>query len=370
MPRLGDSPEWRLESEVNEAFSWNAAGLHWGATTPMQLCVLNPGSPHAAQSFGDYAGKPDPGKHPPLGYHGLAACTGGSFHRSDETIPADQQRVLLVLNRKLKLCRQAAINLRRAGKTVVVAWEKAGASELSAQLDSPGALALFREICTRAQAALAVTPDLEPVFRAGGMFHVETVPLPLPVEEPAWDLSVRPEERVGIWVGTWDWKDPSRRHLTTLLGLRDVASQMYEPVTVFNLDGWRGRRWLRQLGYPAGLLRVIERRIPYVEYLRKMATHRMVFQLDAGGGAGGVAGDALVCRIPCVGGSGHLDRILYPELTGQQQPAMELFYTVSRMLDHGHDRELAVEQALEAARQKVSFERAQQALEQLFHYFG
>jgi hypothetical protein len=336
----------------------------------MQLCVLQPGSRQPTQFFPDYAGQPDARIHPPLGYHGLAACTGGSFHRSDETIPKDNTRVLLVLGSNLKACRQSAINLRRAGKTIVLAWEKPGAFEIHSQLDSPSALGLFREICVRAHAAIAVTPDLEPVFRAGGMLHVETIPVPLPVDAPGWDFSVRPEERVGIWLGTWDWKNPARRHLTALMGLRDIASQMYEPVTVFNLDGWRGRRWLRQLGFGQGLLRVIERRLPYVDYLRKMATHRMVFQLDATGGVGSVAGDALLCRIPCVGGNGNAERILFPEFSSHNASAGDLLYAVSRLLDHGHDREQAVEQALQVARERLSFEIIQQSLEQLFHYFG
>jgi hypothetical protein len=336
----------------------------------MQLCVLQPGSKHSTQFFPDFAGQPDERIQPPLGYHGLAACTGGSFHRSDDTIPKDSTRVLLVLGRNLKACRQAAINLRRAGKTIVLAWERPGAFEIPAQLDSPTALALFREICVRAHAALAVTPDLEPVFRAGGILHVETIPVPLPVNADGWDFSVRPEERVGIWLGTWDWKNPARRHLTALMGLRDIASQMYEPVTVFNLDGWRGRRWLRQLGFGQGLLRVIERRVSYVDYLRKMATHRMVFQLDATGGVGSVAGDALLCRIPCVGGNGHAERLLFPELSSQNASAADLLYAVSRLLDHGHDREQAVDEALRIARDRLSFEIIQQSLEQLFHYFG
>jgi hypothetical protein len=145
---------------------------------------------------------------------------------------------------------------------------------------------------------------------------------------------------------------------------------MYEPVTVFNLDGWRGRRWLRQLGFGQGLLRVIERRLPYTEYLQKMATHRMVFQLDATGGVGSVAGDALLCRIPCVGGNGNAERLLFPDLSSQNASAVDLLYGVSRLLDHGHDRDQAVDRALQIARERLSFDIVQQSLEQLFHYFG
>lgn len=336
----------------------------------MQLCVLHPSSREPEQVFTDFAGKPDPKGIPPLGYRALAACTGGGFYRKDSAIPEGERRVLLVLTRNLKACRQIMVNLRREGKTVMLAWEKPGAFELENLLRSPSDLAVFREICGRAHGALAVTADLEPVFRGGGVLHVETIPTPLPVDSTEWDFSIRPEERNGILLGTWETEEPSRRHRTALLGLKDVVSQMYEPLTVFNLDGWRGRRWLRQLGYPPGLLRVIERRLPYTEYMRKMASHKLVFQLDASGGLGRVAGDALMCRIPCVGGTGVTERIIFPDLCGHGVSASDLLHLTSRLLDHGHDRESAVDRALDLARQRISFEMIQQSLEQLFHCFG
>jgi hypothetical protein len=44
--------------------------------------------------------------------------------------------------------------------------------------------------------------------------------------------------------------------------------------------------------------------------------------------------------------------------------------TASRLLDHSHDREMAVESALNLAGQRISFNAVQQSLEQLFHCFG
>lgn len=336
----------------------------------MQLCVLQPNCREPQQRFPDFAGKPDPQALPPLGYRGFAACTGGGFYTKDSAIPADERRVLLVLNRNLKDCRQTVINLRRAGKTIILAWEESAGFAVERILRSPSDLALLREICARAHGALAVSPELEPVFRGAGILHVENIPMPLPVESSEWDCSIRPEERQGIFLGTWDYETSSKRHLSALMGLRDVVSQMYEPLTVFNLDGWRGRRWLRQLGYPQGLLRVIERRVPHVDYLRKMASHKLVFQLDVGNGSGRVAGDALLCRIPCVGGNGVTERLIFPDFTSQHTSAPDLLYAVGRLLDHGHDRESAVERAMEVAKQRLSFEVIQQSLEQLFHCFG
>lgn len=336
----------------------------------MQLCVLQPGSRELQQKFPDFAGKPDIQSPPPLGYRGFAACTGGGFYTKDSAIPTDERRVLLVLNRNLKSCRQTVINLRRAGKTIILAWEESGGFAVENLLRSPSDLGLLREICARAHGALAVSPELEPVFRGGGILHVENIPMPLPVESPEWDCSIRPEERQGIMLGTWEYGSSLKRQLSALMGLRDVVSQMYEPLTVFNLDGWSGRRWLRQLGYPQGLLRVIERRVPYADYLRKMASHKLVFQLDVSGGAGRVAGDALLCRIPCVGGNGVTERLIFPEFSSQNTSAPDLLYAVGRLLDHGHDRDMAVDRAMEIAKQRLSFEVIQQSLEQLFHCFG
>jgi hypothetical protein len=336
----------------------------------MKLFVLHPGSDCPDQQFPDFAGVPSPKLAPPLGYLGFAACTGGAFVRKASAIPPSEKRVLLLVDANLKRARQAIIDLRRAGKTVVIAFDNTSATTLTEQLRNPAALEVFQDICTRAHAALTPARDLEPVFRACGLLYVEAVLHPVPVEEPAWDFSSRPEHRTGILLGTWDWHTPSCNHLLALLGLREVASQMYEPVTVFNLDGWRGRRWLRQLRYPSGLLQVVERRLPYPEYLRIVARHKMVFQLDARAGTGRVASDALLARIPCVGGNGSTERILFPDLCGHGVNTPDLFQTASRMLDHGHDRELAVERALDVAKQLLAFPKVQQTLEELFHYLG
>ncbi len=336
----------------------------------MKLFVFHPGSRMPEQDFSDFAGSPSPTKLPPLGDLGFAACTGGAFVRKASSIPANEKRVLLLLDENLKRGRQAAIDLRRAGKTVIVAFANSSASALTQILRSPGSLGLLHEICNRAHAAITPARDLEPVFRACGMLYVESILPPIPVEQSDWNFSIRPETRTGIFLGSWDWVNPSKNHRLALLGLREVASQMYEPVTVFNLDGWWGRRWLRQLKYPAGLLQVVERRLPYADYLRIMARNKLVFQLDSGASVGRIAVDALLARIPCVGGNGSLDRLLFPELCERGATASELLQTVSRILDHGHERDMAVDQALEIARPLLSFEKVEQTLEGLFHYLS
>ena len=108
-------------------------------------------------------------------------------------------------------------------------------------------------------------------------------------------------------------------------------------MTVFNVDGWRGRRMLARLGYITGLLRVIEGRKPYPRYLRLVAKHKLVWQLDASAVPGQVAGDALLCRVPCVGGNGTTERLVFPDLCGHGRTTEQLFDIAARLLEHPHD---------------------------------
>src|SRR5438876_10792614 len=51
----------------------------------------------------------------------------------------------------------------------------------------------------------------------------------------------------------------------------------------------------------------IWKRKSYPEYLRDVSRHKIVLQLDRSHVPGQLAGDALLCRIPCVGGDGAIE---------------------------------------------------------------
>ena len=186
------------------------------------------------------------------------------------------------------------------------------------------------------------------------------------MDDPRWDFSTPIEERRGIFVGTREFATPSRNHLTALLAIRQIAEPMQEPVTVFNGDGWRGRRMLARLPFADGLLRVIEHRLPYPQYLRLMARHRLVWQLDASAVPGQVAGDALLCRLPCVGGNGTTERLVFPDLCGHGRTSEQLFDLAARLLEHPYDSLEVVARALELARERLAFAPVAQRLQDLF----
>jgi len=338
------------------------------------LAVLHPRGPDSEQSFPDFAGPPRDADvlHAPLGYHAFAAATGGAIYRKDQQIPADARSVLLMLGRDLKACRGAIAELRLAKKTVAVAFKDAGACEVAELLGRADRLKLFQEICARADLAIATAPDLVPLFLAAGARHAEFILPPLPVEDERWDFSTPIEERRGIFLGTRSFARPSQNHLAALFCIRQLAEPMQEPVTVFNDDGWRGRRLLDRVRFTEGLLRVVEGKgkLSHPRYLRLMGRHRLVFQLDAGAGEGQVAGDALLCRIPCVGGNGAAERMIYPELCGHGRTSEQLFDLAARLLEHPYDALAVVEKAMEVARDRLAFAPAAKRLTSLFERMG
>jgi hypothetical protein len=157
--------------------------------------------------------------------------------------------------------------------------------------------------------------------------------------------------------------------MAALLALKPLAEAMYEAVTVVNTDGWTGRRLLARLGYPPELLNVVEGRLPYPRYLRLMARHKVVFQLDGSAVPGQVAGDALLCRVPCIGGNGAIERLAFPEWCGHGRSPEQLFDLTARLLEHPYDCESLVTEALDRARLSLSFSAVEKRLEQLFRRF-
>jgi hypothetical protein len=139
-----------------------------------------------------------------------------------------------------------------------------------------------------------------------------------------------------------------------------------EPITVVNLDGYKGRRSLGDLNFPEGKLRLIEKWKAYPDYLRDVARHKIVLQLDRSHVPGQVAGDALLCRIPCVGGDGAIERIAFSKTCGEGRTISEIASMALDLLNNAELREAVVVESQERARERLSFEMVRSQLEKLF----
>jgi hypothetical protein len=293
----------------------------------VQLAVLNPGGNDREQSFPDGAGTPgDAVPHPPVNYHAYAACTHGTFYRDAGRIPAEMRAVLVVLRRDLKMCRKALLQLKEEGHRVAVSLKESGLHQVAQLLEDAENMTLLREICATADGCIASTPNLVGVYEAAGGKNVRFIPTPYPVDSREWEFDEPLDSRAGIFIGTREWDTPSRNHAAALL----LAASLGGPVTVINEDGRAGRKRIDATGLVNP--RVIEGKLPYPDYLRLMASHRIVLQLDRSAVPGQVAGDALLCGMPCVGGDGAIERIAFPESGGGGRDPAALREIAARLL--------------------------------------
>ena len=184
------------------------------------------------------------------------------------------------------------------------------------------------KIVAEADGCIATTPEAAEIYQRvrtkRDPVTVTFIPTPYPVEDQRWNFSLPANEQSGIFIGTREWDVPSRNHFAALLVARQLCEAIGEPVSVVDLDGHKGYRLLDELQFPCGKLRLIEKRKSYPDYLRDVARHKIVLQLDRSRVPGQVAGDALLCRIPCVGGDSAIERIAFAKTCGEGRTITEI----------------------------------------------
>jgi hypothetical protein len=311
-----------------------------------RLTVLNPGGRDPQQDFSPGIDSGDKA-HPPINFHAYAACTAGTFRRETKRAAADGLPVLLLLRSDFKETLKALIELKRRNRSVVVSLKETGLHQIAKQLSDPRRASRFYEIVAKADNCLAATPEALSFYGRG-----EFIPTPYPLHDLAWNFSRSLGERRGIFVGTREWDVPSRNHLAAMV----LALQLGEPVTVFDQNAARSRQFLSALGLPIGSLRVLRKRLLYREYLAEMARHKIVLQADRSAVPGQVAGDALLCRMPCVGGDGAVDRLAFPSTCGFGRSLGELRELASRLLCDADFYTATVEESQRQASAKLGFD--------------
>jgi hypothetical protein len=317
------------------------------------LAVLNPNGRDPDQSFETGSGSPLDGLHPPLNYHAYAACTRGGFYRHTD-LAARHRSVLLLLRSDLWEAAKAFESLRAHGCFIAVSFKESGTHQVTKQLSRPKRFRLFREIADTADLCLSSTPDLVPLY-ASVSKRVAYIPTPYPLDLPEWDFSKPISERKGIFIGTREFDVPTRNHLLALATARTLSF----PVTVVNADGRAGLRRLAMLKFPEDQLTIAEP-LPFPEYLRLMASHRVVLQFDQSSVPGQVAGDSLLCGIPTVGGNGAVERLAFPALNGHGRNFEELRRLARRLLedDAFYAQQIAEQKKVE----QLSFAKTREAL--------
>jgi hypothetical protein len=349
----------------------NTPSADHGNGQPWRLDVLNAGGRDPEQDFSGGAGQPDdPGApHAPINHHAYAACTGGKFYARTAAAIAGGRPILLLLRRDLNAGLRVLRRLRAAGCVVAVTFKEAGAAQVAARIDNAADVRLLRTILESAHGFIAPTPHLEAFLSGIGGEMGAFVPTPYPVEDARWDFSRPAAQRRGIFIGTREFAAPARQHLAAVLAAGRLHQRTGEPVTVVNTEGRKGARVLAELGFsdaPAAALRLVAGPLGYTSYLREMAGHRLVFQLDRSGVPGQVAGDALLCRVPCVGGDGAVEQIAFPGLAGHDKSPAQLVEIAAALLSDPARYEQACREAQDRALKSLSFRPIAARLETFF----
>lgn len=338
-----------------------------------KLSVLNPGGRDPEQYF-DQPARPDSAGHAPVNFHAFAACTGGAFHRETKYALEERPPVLLLLRGNFKASQRALAECKKARRTVVVSLKEAGLHQIGEQMRDPTRLGRFFEIIREADGCLATTPEAAEVYRCARGKHdpgtIVFIPTPYPLEDKEWDLSVQPDKQSGILVGTREWDVPSRNHFAALLVARQLSETTGEVVTVYNFDGRKGARQLAALKFPEGKLRVLEKNDRYADYLREIAKHKIVLQMDRSRVPGQVAGDALLARTICVGGDGAIDRIAFPSFCGEGRNFDQLGLIALELVKNTNARATAVIESQWRALERLSFQAVRKPLANFFARFG
>src|SRR5207248_400098 len=228
----------------------------------------------------------------------------------------------------------------------------------------------FMKIVAKADGCIATTPDAVEIYQRvrckSKPATVAFIPTPYPTGDQRWDFSILRNKQSGIFVGTREWDVPSRNHFAALLVARQLSEATGEPVTAVNLDGYRGRRLLGELNFPKGKLRLIEKWKAYPDYLRDVASNKIVLQLDRSHVPGQVAGDALLCRVACVGGDGAIERIAFPKTCGEGRSNTEIVSMALDLLKNADLRAAIVAESQKHALERLSFQAVRWQLGDFF----
>ena len=208
-----------------------------------RLTVLNPRGRDRQQQFQNLPG-PGEGAHPPINFHAFAACTRGTFHFNPRSAIAEDIPVLLLLRSDFRASERALSDVKKQGRTVAVSLKETGLHQIAQQLCNRAKLARFMKIVAEADGCIATTPEAAEIYQLIRLKRdratVAFIPTPYPVEDQRWNFSQLPTEQSGIFVGTREWDVPTRNHFTALLVARQLCEATGEPVTVVNLDGYKG----------------------------------------------------------------------------------------------------------------------------------
>ncbi|MEO6055058.1 MAG: hypothetical protein ABIP97_13705, partial [Chthoniobacterales bacterium] len=280
----------------------------------------------------------------------------------EKEIPETVSTVLVLLRRDLKYSLRVIKSLKKRGIRCLISWKESGAHQVSEMLDHSKRLNQFMEICAEGGEFLSSTQSLVPLYLASGCTKGDFLPTPYPVNQEEWNFAKPVEERQGIFIGTREFDVPSRNHLAAVISASSLAKRLGTFVTCISR---KNADILGVISQKHPNFRFVKGPLPYADYLRIMASHRIVFQWDQSEVPGQVAGDATLCRIPCVGGNSAIEQLVFPDFSGAHLSREETLAALEHLLtDDGYYNE-SCNNSEELAQKTLSYESVSLSLNAL-----
>ena len=330
----------------------------------MRVSVLNAEGRDAAVDYAQGTGAPAPGVHPPVNYWAYAAATRSRFCQHLHEVDPAADAVVILLRRSNRAALAAARALKQQGRRVFLSWKETGVHQIDQQLRWFWERPRLRQLHAIADGAVASTQASIAYYRrfGGADYPVHFIPTPYPVDEPEWDFSQPLAQRRGIFIGTREFDVPTRRHADALRCAAAAARAVGCRVTVLNTDGDSARKRIEALLAGVAEINIVETRLSYPEYLRLIASHRLVLQRDISQVPGQVAGDALLCRVLNLGGNGTIQEIAFPQFSALDREEPALIAAAQQLLTRDDIYLRAVENSQAIAQERLSFEAGRRML--------
>lgn len=335
-----------------------------------KLAVIDGAVKQKKQDFADYGRTVSSKQHAPVNWHAYAACTGGSVYKSINDLDYESFVLFSASRQFFHNDLKAFIQLSQSGVNCAFSIKGCGPLQFLPRLDSPSKMRRARGLMNEIPGCITPSKAILPVLRSmrDELPEEQTafIPAPYPIEYSEWDFSKPLNERSDIYLATREFNHKNRYHLYALTVLKGIVRKLGCRVTVVNQDKGRGRSFYKAVGFRDDEINVLDSRRPYPQYLELLSSHKFVFQLDQSAVPGQVAGDAALCRMPCVGGNGTNEYILYRELNtlpSEFEAAVDL---ALRIYEDEDMQRQSIELAVKRAEEHMSFSKVRARLENFF----
>lgn len=336
-----------------------------------RIDVLNlsgTGDAEQATGFWDNSGK----EAMPVGVHGLALATGGTIRTSLPESVNDRNAVLVLAGKDLDVALEAVTAIKGNGSPVLLAWPDHLADWFSQLIDGPE-YSKLRRIVAIADVAIATEHAfMDALSKVDQLTPRAYFPSPYPITHPDWDGARTPEQRSGILIGGFPFgKLSGLESRKTLKVAAKLAARTGHGLSVFGEITAPLIAEIDAAGLGTSDVQIIAPPASFQHYIKIVGKHLVVVDPTRGAHRmGGLAGDALLTRAICIGGSTNLDRLLFPELAVHDQKEDQVLDHAVHLITDLEAYRGQVADAVRLAVMEMSFDAAGARLRDILSTIG